>query len=338
MTPAERAQQRLQALAERLEPGLRRAFLAYARSLAPDRVADVVRLLEAGNLDAVVQLLTTAPVSVAATAAVRATWTAGLLRLVQSTVRDLNAGGGGWTRRTVTVVAPVQSPELIAAVRRWEDGAFRRVQADVRDGLRATIATELERGIGPRQVAVALKEGVGGGLTAYDRRIIANFRRELAEGRIGDARRRALRDRRLKITADLTPAQIDKAVAAYERKLIAFRAQTFARTAAMQAANEANAVGWYEAIRQGAVPASEVRAFWVVSPDERLCEVCAPIPSLNKQGVPLGDAFLTPNGPMLHPPAHANCRCVRFLKRISPLLRPAPLLAVPGGARQLQPA
>jgi hypothetical protein len=200
------------------------------------------------------------------------------------------------------------------------------------------IATELQRGIGPRQVAVALKQGVGGGLTAYDAKIVQSFRQALEDGRTGDAMRRALRDRRLKVTPNLPPAQIEKAVDAYRRKLIAFRAETFARTAAMQAANEANAVGWYEAIRQGAVPASEVRQFWVVSPDERLCEVCAPIPSLNKDGVPLGDSFITPNGPMLHPPAHANCRCVRWVRRLSPLLRPAVLAPRPAGALQLQSA
>lgn len=304
MTPADRAQQRLQELAARLEPALRRAFLDLSRSLTPERLSDLVRLLEAGNLDAAVTLLTTAPGAVAATAAVRATWTAGLLRVVQATTADLNAGA---IRRTVRVIAPVQSPEMIAAVRRWEDGAFARVAADLRAGLRETMATELARGLGPRQVAVALKQGVGGGLTAYDVKIIQSFRAALEDGRTGDAMRRALRDRRYKITDTLTPAQIDTAVAAYRRKLIAFRAETFARTAAMQAANEANAVGWYEAIRQGAVPASEVRQFWVVSPDERLCEVCAPIPSLNQAGVLLGEAFVTPNGPVLLPPLHPNC-------------------------------
>jgi hypothetical protein len=236
------------------------------------------------------------------------------------------------------VVAPVQSPELIAAVRRWEDGAFSRVRADVRDGLREVIATELQRGIGPRQVAVSLKQGVGGGLTAYDAKIVQSFRQALEDGRTGDAMRRALRDRRRKITADLTPAQIDKAVDAYRRKLIAFRAETFARTAAMQAANEANAVGWYEAIRQGAVPASEVRRYWIVARDERLCEVCSPIPDQNRDGVPLGESFITPNGPTLLPPIHPNCRCTTFIRRLSPLLRPAVLAPRPAGALQLQSA
>jgi hypothetical protein len=328
MTPAQRAQQRLQELVSRLEPALRRAFLAMAAAQSPDRLADLVRLLEAGNIDAAVALLTTTPTAIAATTAVRATWTAGLLRITRDVVRDLNAGGGGWNRRVV-VVAPVQSPELIAAVRRWEDGSFARVQSEVREGIRSTIATELARGKGPRAVATMLKDGVGSGLTAYDRKIVGSFRQALEDGRTGDALRRALRDRRYKIRENLTPAQIDTMVAAYERKLVAFRAETFARTAAMQAANEASAVGWHEAIRQGAVPADQVRSYWVVSADERLCQVCAPIPSMNADGVLLGEPFLTPNGPMLHPPAHPSCRCTSYTKRGNPLLRPARLPAVP---------
>jgi hypothetical protein len=341
VTAAERAQQRLQELASRLEPALRRAFLAMAASLTPERLAVVVALLEAGNLDAAVQMLTASPGALAATAAVRATWTSGLLRLVQQTTRDLNAGGGGWPGRVV-VVAPVQSPELIAAVRRWDDLSFSRVRRDVQDGLRATIATELQRGIGPRQVAVALKEGVSGGLTPYDAKIIASFRQALEEGRTGDALRRTLRDRRYKITGTLTPTQIDTMVAAYRRKLVAFRAETFARTAAMQAANEASAASWHEAIRQGAIPASEVRRYWVVAADERLCAVCAPIPSLNPDGVALDGFFTTPNGLIPHPPVHPACRCVAFTRRESPLVRRAPTPGRPASltdaSRVLTPA
>ena len=329
MTPAERAQRRLQDLADRLEPSLRRAFLDMARGLAPESLAELVRLLESGQLDAAVAYLTGSPRAVAAVSAARSAYAGGIIRTVSAVVRDIASE----SPRRLVIASPVASPDLIAAVRRWEDGAFARVQREVREGLRATIATELERGIGPRQVAVRLKAGMGGGLTAYDRKIIANFRRELEEGRIGDASRRALRDRRLRLT-NLTPAQIDKAVAAYERKLVAFRAETFARTAAMQAANEASGVGWKEAVRQGVVPAAEVRRYWVVSADERLCQVCAPVPGLNENGVGLDDLFTTPNGPALHPPLHPKCRCTTWTRRVRAGVRQLP---APGTTRLVLP-
>ena len=329
MTPAERAQRRLQDLADRLEPSLRKAFLEMAASLSPESLAELVRLIEAGDVEAAVSYLTGSSRAVAAATAVRAAYAGGIIRTVAAVVRDIGADGP----RRLVIASPVASPDLIAAVRRWEDGAFARVQREVRAGLRETIASELARGIGPRQVAVSLKTGMGGGLTAYDRKIINSFRAALEEGRVGDAARRTLRDRRLSLT-NLTPAQIDKAVAAYERKLIAFRAETFARTAAMAAANEASGVGWKEAVRQGVVPASEVKRFWVVSADERLCPTCAPVPGLNENGVELDGLFTTPNGPALHPPLHPNCRCTTWTRRVRAGVRQLP---APGTTRLVLP-
>jgi len=323
MTPADRAQRRLHDLADRLEPGLRRAFLAMAASLTPESLAELVRLLEAGDLDGAVAYLTGSPRAIAAVTLVRSTFAGGIIRTIGAIAKDVTLGDGG---RRLVIAAPVASPDLIAAVRRWEDGAFARVLVDVRAGLRETIATELQRGIGPKQVAVQLKQGVGAGLTDYDSTIVRNFRRELESGRFSDAKRRALRDRRYALPKGkpLTPKQIDTMVAAYERKLVAFRAETFARTAAMQAANEASDIGWREAIAQGLVPAAEVRRYWVVAADERLCEVCAPIPGLNNKGVNLDGLFTTPNGPMRCPPVHPNCRCTTWIRRERVGVRPAP--------------
>lgn len=327
MSAAERAQRRLQQIAEGLEPALERALLAWAATATVDRLAEVVARLEVGDLDGVVALLFDHPAAVAAATAVRATWAAGLLRAVSATTQDLNRSQVLPSGRFV-VAAPVASPETIAAVRRFEDLAFSRLVTDVRAGLRETVARELARGIGPREVAVSLKGTIRtGGLTAYDAKIIASFRETLESGRGAKALGRTLRDRRFDGSLrrlrekPLTPEQIDKMVAAYRRKLVAFRAQSFARTAAMQAANEAQAISWAEAVRQGAIPADEVRRFWTVAQDERLCKVCAPIPSLNPNGVRLDEPFTTPNGPVLHPPIHVACRCSTWTQRVSPLLR-----------------
>lgn len=329
-TPADRAQRRLQELASRLEPSLRRAFLDYARALSPESLAELVRLIEAGDLDAAVSYLTGSPRALAAATAVRASYAGGIIRTVGNIVRDIAAD----SPRRLVIASPVASPHLIAAVRRWEDGAFRRVANDVRDGIRETIAAELARGVNPRTVATQLKSGVSTGLTAYDRKIVNSFREQLESGRIADAQRRTLRDRRLSLK-NLTPEKIDAAVAAYERKLIAHRAETFARTAAMQAANEASGIGWREAVAQGAVLQAELRRYWIVAADERLCPTCSPVPGLNQQGVGLDDLFTTPNGPVMHPPLHPRCRCTTWTRRERAGVRQ---LAQPGTTRLvLQP-
>jgi hypothetical protein len=323
VTPADRAQLRLQQLADRIDPSLRAAFLTLAKRMAPDELAAVIRLLEGGDIAAAVRLIWQRPATVTALAQVRSTWASGLLRLVQSTTPDVPVPRG------LIIAAPVASPETIAAVRRWEDTAFRRVAQDVQEGLRETMATELARGINPRQVAVALKQGVGGGLTAYDARIIASFRKALEEGRVDDVlgpknedgtygEGRKLRDRRYDLRlakGTYTPAQIDTMVDAYRRKLVRFRAETFARTAAMQAANEASGLGWRAAVAQGAVAYDEVRRYWIVAADERLCPICAAVPVAHPDGVALDEPFRVGLLSLMTPPAHPNCRCTVWIRR-----------------------
>lgn len=313
MTPRERAQLRLQLLAERIEPALRARFLQVALSLRVTSIERVAQLLAANDLDGAVRYLFEQPGMSVALTELRAAYAAGVLRLVRDVARDLSG------ELRVTVVTPVLTPPLIAAVRRWEDGAFANVAAELRLGIRETIALELQRGIGPRQVAVALKSGIGaGGLTAYDAKIIASFRAALEEGRMADALGRALRDKRFdrSLTGKrLLPAQIDKMVEAYRRKLVAFRAETFARAASMQAANEASAVGWHAAVEQGRIPYVEVRRYWVVAQDERLCPTCEPVPRQNPNGTGLDDDFQTPVGAVYAPPLHPNCRCTTFIRR-----------------------
>lgn len=343
MSPAERNARRLEQWADQMSPALAREFRRMVQSLAPDEVADIVRRLERGDIDSVVTEILARSEAQAASTAVRARYAQGLLNATRDAVRLLAVD------LRVVMTAPVMSPELVAAVRRWEDGAFARVREDIRAGLRETIAIELQRGIGPRQVAVTLKGPLSpAGLTAYDARIVASFRQALTEGRFGDvlgSKRngvysggRRLRDLRSDRTlaalqrkgGQLTPEQIDRMVAAYQRKLVAFRAETFARTAALDAANEANEISWIEGIRQGRIPENEVRRYWVVSDDERLCKVCAPIPEMNPQGVGMFEPFRTPQGPAMRPTLHPADRCTVYIRRERAGIRPAP---APGSTR-----
>ena len=308
MTPAERAAERLLRWAASYEPAIRLALLdAWMRIQGDASTAALTRLLEANDVDGVLRLLFDSPAAAAAEIRVRNAYAAAVQALRERAVRQL----------VVRVVVPVADARLVALVRQWEDTAFRRVLADVRVGLREQVATELARGIGPRQVAVALKTQVGRvGLTAYDERIIASYRTALEEGRFSDALQRALRDKRFdkSLTGELSPAQIEKMVEAYRRKLVALRAETFARTSAMSAANDATTQSWRDAVAQGTVAYEDVKRYWVTAKDERLCPICEPIPSLNPDGVGLDDAFETDNGPMQNPPAHPNCRCSVFLR------------------------
>lgn len=351
MTRAEQAQARLDALAARLEPKLREAFRAYVRSLAPERLPALADLLASGDVDAVVEFLTDRQAYRAASEDLRTVYATALQ---DASVRETLALSA---RLRVRVVAPLMPPPLLAALRTWENTAFQNIVSETRDGLRVLVADRLASGVGPRQAAVALKADLAtGGLTAYDEKIIASFRQALADGRYKDAlgpknaagkfdAGRTLRDRRYDRTLEkllgkqggtLSPKQIESMTAAYRRKLVAFRAETFARTQAMQAANDATMGSWQNAIAQGVVPATELRRYWVVAKDERLCERCAPIPRLNQDGVAFEQPFvIDENGTTAQrPPLHPNCRCGLSIVRTEQGVRPAP---APGSTRFVFP-
>ena len=59
---------------------------------------------------------------------------------------------------------------------------------------------------------------------------------------------------------------------------------------------------------------SQTKRVWVLTPDDRLCEICSAIPDLNPDGVGLEETFDTDLGPVLSPPVHPNCRCAVSLE------------------------
>ena len=319
MTARERAAARLLRWADHQEPAIKRAILDAWRDVQQFvDVRELTRRLVANDLDGVVDLLFSRSDTQQAEARVRATFARALQTTREQTIRTF----------LVRVAAPIADPILLRLVREWENGAFRRIREDVRLGIREQVASELARGVGPRQVAVALKAEIGRvGLTAYDERLINTFRRALEEGRTREALGRALRDRRYDPSLSgkaLTPAQIERMVAAYRRKLVAFRAETHARTAALQAANDGQTAAWEDAVAQGRVPLEQVRRYWVVAEDERLCTRCAPIPGMNRQGVGLRESFTTPEGVRRSPVVHPNCRCTIFTRVVRPNVVPRP--------------
>jgi hypothetical protein len=332
VTPAEqRAYDRLIRIADGLEPGLQVAWRRAVEQLRGSLdFAAAVSALERGNVDALLALLFDTPSAQVALAGLRRSFAEALVTAIPPTMRALPPIGPLRLR----VAAPVLNPELVTAVRQWEDAAFRRVVAEMREGVRAVVADGVARGAGPRTLVSTLRSQTSAvGLTAYDARLLASFREQLRTDP-STALRRALRDRRFDRTVrkgDLTEAQIDRMAEAYRAKLVTWRAETFARSASVQAANEASVVAWAELIRTGNVDEANVRRFWVVADDERTCPRCAPIPALNPDGVGLREAFRTPvDGLVLQPTIHPNCRCTVWVRLLDAAERGQPARPAPG--------
>lgn len=340
-----------EALAAKLEPALAKvlmdAFLAQQSALDIDLI---IAALEAGNVGAVLELLNL-PASLAAfdavpTALQQVTNTAG----IAAAALILPRVGG------VTFQFNTLNPRLITWLQTYSLGLIRQINENTRDAVRQALVSGMNAGKGPKGVAVQVKQSVG--LTAKQAKAVANYRAQLetfherrgatawglgnkpnkvngtqvsildADGANTDGIQvRRLRDFRfdgqlkqaLKTGKPLKPEQIDKMVAAYQRKYVALRARTIARTEAIRATNMGIQDAWQQALDKGVVPEALVRKRWIVARDERLCEVCGPIPGMNpKKGVPHAASFQTPEGPVTLPPMHPNCRCVVSYRQYEP--------------------
>ncbi len=84
------------------------------------------------------------------------------------------------------------------------------------------------------------------------------------------------------------------------------RAETIARTETMLASNQGQKEAWSQATDEGLLTGDELQV-WIVTPDDRLCEICEP---MDGKTAPLNGEFETALGRVDAPPAHPRCRCV----------------------------
>lgn len=338
----------LEALLAKVEPALAKAILAGLESMADDakidEVADAIATGDVGKVLAALRLTTDGFVGLTP-AAQQATYAAG-----QAAAASIAATTG------VRFAFDVLNPRLIQWLQTYSLGLIREIDTSTKEAIRSVLVTGMNAGKNPRTVARDVKGIVG--LTERQARAVMNYRTELetfhtrrtgggykvggkidrvngfqvlrpdADGNPMDGiTERRLRDFRydgqLKTAMEtgkpLSPAQIDKMVAAYERKYLAYRARTIARTEALRTTNVGVQDAWRQAIETQKVPAALVRRQWIVAKDERLCEVCGPIPSMNpKRGVEFDKSFNTPKGPWSLPPIHPNCRCTVFIRQWEP--------------------
>lgn len=345
---ADSALTEIERLARRLEPQLARTILAGLTAMG-DRVDldEIIRALETGDIARVLAVLGIEQegsfLSLQALLMDAVFAGAG----IATTAIRLSNATFGFNRL---------NPRLISWLQTYHLGLIREIGTSTKEAVRTLLIDGMTRGQNPRQTAVRIKEAVG--LTERQARAVGNFRTELetfhlrrngggyrlgsridrvngfqvlrpdsdgkpldgiSERRLRDFRFDGQLKRAVETGKPLTAAQIDKMVAAYRRKYLAFRARTIARTEALRATNVGVQDAWRQAIEAGKIAETQVRRMWIVARDERLCSVCAPIPGLNpKRGVKFDQPFATPNGPWNLPPIHPNCRCTIFIRQYEP--------------------
>lgn len=349
---ARRDESDAEALASKLEPALAKAiFDAFLKQQDTADLEAITAALEAGDIQKVIELLDL-NASLAAFEGVSSAIHTGV-----NAAGAMAAAQVGLQVRGITFAFNSLNPRLITWLQTYSLKLIRQITDGTREGIRQYLIQGMKDGRNPKSVARQVKGIIG--LTDKQAQAVYNYRKELEtfhlkrsaaswgignkvdrvngtqvfrpgeDGQpldgIGQRRLRDFRydgqlNRALTTGKPLKPEQIDKMVAAYQRKYLAYRSRTIARTEAIRATNMGIQDAWQQAIDKGSVKEDLTRKKWIVARDERLCEVCGPIPSMNpKKGIKHQQSFITPDGPQMLPPMHPNCRCTVFYRVYEPI-------------------
>jgi hypothetical protein len=223
------------------------------------------------------------------------------------------------TMRTVAIGFDVLNPKVIDALRTLDTRVMTRLAADVRASLAQHIEAGLRAGVGPRTIARGMRDVVA--LAPNQERAVANFEAML---RTGDraALTRALRDHRYDGTLrtllgegkpGLSADQIERMTSAYRRRMVAFNAETQARTATLDALKQGQRLAWEDARAKGVIPEGSVlKKSWKGVLDDREREEHVAMEGVT---VPFDDPYILPDGLMEMEPGDGefNCRCLSII-------------------------
>lgn len=184
----------------------------------------------------------------------------------------------------------LRDPGFFEAVEQRGAQLVREVSEETRAAIRSAISQAYRDGIHPLRIAGTLQEMVG--LTERQQLAVLHYWERLA----ADGKR----------SAD----QVERMSQNYAKRLLRQRGKMIARTETINAANAGRYESYLQAADQGLFARNLARVEWLASEDERTCPICM---ALDGESVPLGQPFESPEGPIMHPTAHPQCRCATML-------------------------
>lgn len=216
---------------------------------------------------------------------------------------SVQSADGSRAAADVSLSFDATNPEAERWARQHAAALIRQVTVESRDAVRDLVGRAFSEGLTARQLARLIKPLIG--LTVGDSQAVLRARVKLLEAKPGTTVK--VGAARVRIPdGGLSPADVQRQASRYAERLIRQRALTIARTETIAASNEGQRQLWLQAVEKGHLTGREQRT-WIVTPDERLCQVCAP---MSGQLVGLHEPFRTPTGQLvIGPPAHPRCRC-----------------------------
>ena len=264
---------RLRAIADRMEPRVRRAFEQAINSIRDEiSEAEIAALIERGDIDGIMARITPQLLEdnfqVVAAAISQAVLAGGeVAAALQPAVIGVNG-------QTVNFVFNATNPRLASFAQRATAQRIREISEDVRGVMRGVIQRGTLVGDNPRTTARAVRESLG--LTAKQELAVRNYRAAL-ETNSSSALQRALRDRRFDPTVrraieqgvQLSDDQINRMVERYRARYVKYRSEVIARTESIRAVQGAQHELFQSYIDDGRIAPQQVRRFWHYTQDER---------------------------------------------------------------------
>lgn len=224
-------------------------------------------------------------------------------RLVQPLVVTFEAGGSAGERTTVAKrhndprlegLFDMTNPRAAGWARLYAALMVTRTVMQQRAALRKVIEVAQRRGLSLRtqEAEILAMLDAGMGLDSVRAGALARFRQRLVE-------------------RGLDEATIADRVNRLRNRYLRDRAHTIARHETMTAASAGKWELWQQAREAGLMPDFPQKRR-IVTPDDRLCPICAP---MGGQVKPLDEPFVSPfNGATtMHGPLHVQCRCDEVL-------------------------
>lgn len=258
VVPVAKADPDVDRIAARLEPAMRRAFLAMVEAFKDALPLDlIVEAFDTANFAAVQEALVRAAIPPDTVAAFNDILGQALQNVAAPTAAQF---GLSFT---------LDNPLAVTWIERHGAQLVVEVTEETRRAIADVIRRGVIEGIPPRSQGRMLRRIVG--LTSRDAGAVRNLAAALAADGVAAAR-------------------IDRQVAAYAARLLRRRGENIARTETMFAANRGQLAAWQHAADQGLLNRETTRRVWIVTTDERLCPLCAPMEGVT---VGLDSAFIS---------------------------------------------
>lgn len=261
----------LHRVADSLEPQMRLAFLRAVRMVqARLDLVNIIDALQRGQIEQ------------------STLWQAlesELDSAMRSPMREALLGGADVASRKLPGMSfDLTNPAAVRAVDSEVANLVRDITAQSREAIRELVRQSVSGDFDVRRLAQQVKGSIG--LTPQYSVAVEHYRQSLVD--------RGIREGRALMMSQ-----------AYADRLLRHRAVTIARTEVIRATNAGQQAVWNDAQQEGLLPFDTGRT-WIVTPDDRLCELCAP---MDGQTVGLNEPFQSDEGPVDYPPLHPNCRC-----------------------------